>query len=182
MSNVSPEAASAAASLTAAELAALEESGQITKRPNFGALASVIGLSATKLEIAKGWQPTEKDLSLWRELRVITTTARGITVNCYLLWDEVSREAALFDTGWEAEPISKLIQENHSRCVISLSLTPTRTISPPWAKFARHFRKCGCIRVPKTRRWTSGIAKTISFTSAASASPIATRPGMPKMA
>lgn len=113
MSNVSPEAASAAAGLTVAELAVLEESGQIAKRPNFAALASLIGLSASRLEgIAKGWKPMEKDLSLWRELRVITTTAQGITVNCYLIWDEVSREAAIFDTGWDAQPILKLIEEN----------------------------------------------------------------------
>ena len=113
MLNVSPEAAATAAGLTPAELAALEESGQMTKRPNFAALTSLIGLSAPKLEgIASGWRPTEKDLSPWCELRVITTTAQNITVNCYLIWDEVSREAALFDTGWDAQPILKLIDED----------------------------------------------------------------------
>jgi glyoxylase-like metal-dependent hydrolase (beta-lactamase superfamily II) len=35
-----------------------------------------------------------------------------MAVNCYLVWDEVSREAALFDTGWEAPPILRLLQEN----------------------------------------------------------------------
>jgi len=35
-----------------------------------------------------------------------------MTVNCYLVWDEVSREATLFDTGWNAEPILALIAEN----------------------------------------------------------------------
>jgi hydroxyacylglutathione hydrolase len=113
MSNVSVEAAAVAAGLTPAELSALEESGQIAKRPNFIALASLIGLSAPKLEgVANGWRPAEKDLSLWCELRVITTSAQGLTVNCYLIWDEVSREAAIFDTGWEAQPILKLIEEN----------------------------------------------------------------------
>jgi glyoxylase-like metal-dependent hydrolase (beta-lactamase superfamily II) len=113
MSNVSTEAAAAAAGLTAAELAGLEESGQVTKRPNFAALANLTGLNAPKLEgMASGWRPAEKDLSIWRELRVITTTAQGITVNCYLIWDEVSREAALFDTGWDPQPILGLIEEN----------------------------------------------------------------------
>jgi glyoxylase-like metal-dependent hydrolase (beta-lactamase superfamily II) len=113
MSNVSTEAATTAAGLTAVELAALEESGQIAKRPNFASLASLTGLSAPKLEgIAKGWRPAEKDLSTWRELRVITTTAQNTTVNCYLIWDEVSREAALFDTGWDAQSILKTIEEN----------------------------------------------------------------------
>jgi glyoxylase-like metal-dependent hydrolase (beta-lactamase superfamily II) len=113
MSNVSAEAAASAAGLTPAELAALEESGRAVKRPNFASLASLLGLSAPKLEgIANGWRPAEKDLSIWRELRVITTTAQNTTVNCYLIWDEVSREAALFDTGWDAQPILKLIDEN----------------------------------------------------------------------
>jgi glyoxylase-like metal-dependent hydrolase (beta-lactamase superfamily II) len=33
-------------------------------------------------------------------------------VNCYLVWDEVTREAALFDTGWEADPVIGMIEEN----------------------------------------------------------------------
>jgi len=76
-------------------------------------LAPLLGLDGKKLqEIADGWLPSEKDLSIWRELRPFSTTAEGITVNCYLIWDEVSREAALFDTGWEAGGILKVIAEN----------------------------------------------------------------------
>jgi hydroxyacylglutathione hydrolase len=76
-------------------------------------LAQSVGLDGAKLKaIASGWHPTKKDLSVWRELRVITTSANDITVNCYLAWDEVSREAALFDTGWEAAPILKFLEEN----------------------------------------------------------------------
>src|ERR1017187_6135825 len=101
MSNVSAGAAARAAGLTETELAALEESGQITKKPNLAALAELVGLHRGKLEaIASGWLPSKKDLGAWRELRCITTTAGGMAVNCYLVWDEVSREAALFDTGW----------------------------------------------------------------------------------
>lgn len=110
---VSADAAARAAGLTEPELAALEESGQTSKPLNFAALAGLLGLSASKLEgIAKGWLPSEKDLSPWRELRVITTTHNGITVNCYLVWDEVSLDAALFDTGWDAAPVIKLVEEN----------------------------------------------------------------------
>jgi glyoxylase-like metal-dependent hydrolase (beta-lactamase superfamily II) len=70
-------------------------------------------LHATKLEtIAKGWLPAPVDLTICRELRIISTTADGIRVNCYLIWDEMTREAALFDTGWEAGPILTLITEN----------------------------------------------------------------------
>jgi hydroxyacylglutathione hydrolase len=113
MSNISVETAAKAAGLTEAELGALEETGQPPGQSNFTALAGLIGLNAGKLEsIAKGWAPSEKGLSTWCELRRITTSAQGITVNCYLAWDEVSREAALFDTGWEAQPILDLLAEN----------------------------------------------------------------------
>ncbi len=112
MTNVSAETAATAAGLSVAELSALEESGQVSRPPNFSALGSLIALNGAKLEnMAKGWQPSQVDLSLWRELKKITTT-RDYAVNCYLVWDEISREAALFDTGWEAEPIFKIIQEN----------------------------------------------------------------------
>jgi glyoxylase-like metal-dependent hydrolase (beta-lactamase superfamily II) len=113
MSNVSLEQAAPMAGLAPEELNAFEESGSVSKRPNFSALAAVVGLHGAKLEtLASGWKPGEKDLSLWRELRCITSSAQGITVNCYLVWDEVSRDAALFDTGWDAEPILKLLEEN----------------------------------------------------------------------
>ena len=107
MSNVPAGAAARAAGLTETELGALEESGQAMKKPNLGALAELVGLDAGKLEgIAGGWLPSENDLGAWRELRCITTTAEGMAVNCYLVWDEVSREAALFDTGWLEGPVA----------------------------------------------------------------------------
>ena len=113
MSNISAAAAARAAGLTEAELAELEESGQAPKKPNLAALAGLVGLHPEKLEaIARGWLPAVKDLSAWCGLRCITTTGGGMAVNCYLVWDEVSREAALFDTGWEAQPVATLIAEN----------------------------------------------------------------------
>jgi glyoxylase-like metal-dependent hydrolase (beta-lactamase superfamily II) len=111
MSNVPAEAVAKAAGLTPAELNALENSGQIAKRPDFAVLAGLIGLDARKLEdIASGWLPSPKDLGAWRELRQISTSRGGNAVNCYLVWDEVSREAALFDTGWEAQPVLDAIE------------------------------------------------------------------------
>ena len=113
MSQVSAAAAARAAGLTEAELAALEETGQASKKPNLAALAELVGLHPGKLEaIAHGWLPAVKDLSVWRELRCVTTDTGGMAVNCYLVWDEVSREAALFDTGWEAGPVAELVTEN----------------------------------------------------------------------
>jgi glyoxylase-like metal-dependent hydrolase (beta-lactamase superfamily II) len=115
MSGVEVETAARAAGLTAAELAELEESGRVPpgRTPDFGALAGLLGLHHVRLEaIAKGWTPSVKDLGQWRELRCVTTTSGNMAVNCYLVWDEVSRDAALFDTGWEAEPIFQLIAQN----------------------------------------------------------------------
>src|SRR5439155_20213932 len=111
--NVSIEDAAAAAGLTVEESSVLEETGKFRTRPNFQGLAKRLGLHGGKLEgIANGWLPQKRDLSLWRELRQITTAGTGFKVNCYLIWDEVTREAALFDTGFEAQPIFDLIAEN----------------------------------------------------------------------
>jgi glyoxylase-like metal-dependent hydrolase (beta-lactamase superfamily II) len=111
--NVSAEDAAAAAELSVNEFSALEETGRFARRPNFQALAGKLGLHTTKLEgIANGWRPQDRDLGTWRELRQITTAGTGFKVNCYLIWDEVTREAALFDTGFEAQPIFDLIAEN----------------------------------------------------------------------
>jgi glyoxylase-like metal-dependent hydrolase (beta-lactamase superfamily II) len=52
------------------------------------------------------------ELGTWRELRPITTTDGGMAVNCYLVWDEVTRDAALFDTGWSATPVFEMVREN----------------------------------------------------------------------
>lgn len=111
--NITPQAASKAAGLTESELASLEQLGQTAKSPNYAALAGVLGMNPAKLEgIAKGWLPEKPDLSLWRELRQITTRDDTMSVNCYLIWDEMSREAALFDTGFDVQPIFELIEQN----------------------------------------------------------------------
>lgn len=112
ISNVSEDVAAKASGLSASAFAVLEETGKPGGNINFSQLAPLIGLQPAKLEsIANGWTPSAKDLSAWRELRVFTTTAQDITVNCYLIWDEVSREAALFDTGWDAAPILKILAD-----------------------------------------------------------------------
>ncbi len=110
MSGVSSAAAAAAAGMSETELSALEETGRPARRPDFTALATLIGLDPAKLEgIADGWHPVETDLSPWHELRVVTTADEGMTVNCFLVWDEVTRDAALFDTGFEAQPARDII-------------------------------------------------------------------------
>ncbi|MGH7993959.1 MAG: MBL fold metallo-hydrolase [Limisphaerales bacterium] len=113
MSNVSTDAAARAAGISEAELAALEDSGRTGQRPDLAALARLVGLHPAKLAgVASGWLPAEPDLGVWRELRVFTTAGDGLTVNCYLVWDEVTRDAALFDTGFDARPLLDCIAEN----------------------------------------------------------------------
>lgn len=109
---LSLEAAAVAAGVTPQQLGATEKTGRL-ENIQIAALAKLIRLNPGKLQnIALGWLPEPQDLSQWRELRIVTTTRNDITVNCYLVWDEISREGALFDTGWDAEPVLKLIDEN----------------------------------------------------------------------
>jgi glyoxylase-like metal-dependent hydrolase (beta-lactamase superfamily II) len=106
MSKVSIAAAAGAAGISESELSELEASGKMAAKINFSKLAPSIGLNPGKLEaIANGWLPAKNDLGIWREIRVFTTSDEGLTVNCYLVWDEVTRDAALFDTGLDAKPI-----------------------------------------------------------------------------
>jgi hydroxyacylglutathione hydrolase len=110
---ISPEAAAQAAGVTPAALAQIEDSGQPTAGINYGGLGKLLAIDGAKLErIAKGWLPEPVDLGQWREFRVITTKGASYSVNAFLVWDEVTREAAMFDTGWDAAPALELISAN----------------------------------------------------------------------
>ena len=112
MTGVSASDAARAAGLSETEFSALEQSGNTPGKINFPELAKLLGLNAAKLEgVAKGWVPSKKDLSPWRELRQISTAEHGTEVHCYLVWDEVTREAALFDTGWNVAAVLKIVEE-----------------------------------------------------------------------
>jgi glyoxylase-like metal-dependent hydrolase (beta-lactamase superfamily II) len=113
MTRVAVDSAARAAGLAPDELTALEDAGKTKAPVSWDRLAAGLGLDASKLErFANGWTAAPVDLGQWRELRPITTSDAGITVNCYLVWDEVTREAALFDTGWKADPIFSLLEQN----------------------------------------------------------------------
>lgn len=109
---VSVGEAAALAGLEVPAYQRFEQTGQGSATLNLGRLAQRLGLAADRLAaIAAGWLPQPRELSRWRELRQITTTD-GMAVNCYLTWDPASREAALFDTGWEAQPVFELLGEH----------------------------------------------------------------------
>ena len=113
MTGVSAASAANAAAISELELATLEDSGQCAAKINFPALTAHIGLDAKKLQaIANGWLPAADDLQRWQHLRVFTTAGDGLTVNCWLAWDAATREAALFDTGIDAQPVLACLAEN----------------------------------------------------------------------
>lgn len=113
MKSLAAAVAAQIAGLGETDYATLEDSGQSPTKPNYAALAELLGLQGRKLEgVANGWLPAPKDLSHWRELRRLSTNGGGMEVHCYLVWDEVTRDAALFDTGWDAAPALKLIEEH----------------------------------------------------------------------
>lgn len=179
--SVTPETAAAAAGLSLAELTALEDSGACPKTPDYAALARCLGQDAKKLAgLAAGWQPAPVDLSAWRELRVFTTTGDGITVNCFLVWDEVTREAALFDTGWDATAIFATVAEErlqlkhlyithtHADHIAALTAvrekfpkirlhSNTKTAPPDQRNRANDFTQLGSLRI--TNRDTPGHAE-----------------------
>jgi hydroxyacylglutathione hydrolase len=114
MNQVTAAATAHAAEISEQDLSALEKTGKISGKINFVALGKILGLHPQKLEaIANGWLPSKKDLSQWRELRPFISAEDDLTVNCFLVWDEVQRDAALFDTGLDAQPILDCIAENN---------------------------------------------------------------------
>jgi hypothetical protein len=72
-----------------------------------------------------------EDLSHWRELRSISAG-----VNCYLVWDEISREGALFDTSSDNEAIFKMI-DGEGVQLRHVFLTHEQSIEPLRARFPK---------------------------------------------
>lgn len=111
--SVTPEAAAAAAGISVADYNDVEDSGKAPKTFNFNAVAKLLTLNGPNLQkIANGWLPKPVDTNQWCEFRMITSAGDGMTVNAYLVWDGASREAALFDTGFDAAPIIEIIEKN----------------------------------------------------------------------
>ena len=106
------ERAAAAARMRPEKLARFEERGKPSDGIDLGAVSELLNLDGNKLRrIVEGWLPAAHELSRWQCLRKIENDPGGIAVNCFLLWDRSSREAALFDTGWVAGPIADLLEQ-----------------------------------------------------------------------
>ena len=104
--------AAALAGVSEAHLKEWETEGGIGAVVNVTALAEGLGLDAAKsLRVAAGWVPAPVELGRWRELRVVTTV-EGFEVNSFVAWDSAMREAAIFDTGWFANDLFRIADEN----------------------------------------------------------------------
>ena len=153
---VSTEEAARLAGLSLEGYAGLERTGECSRPPDWVALAVRLGLDAAKLErVAHGWLPASRDLTRWRELRQITTS-EGMAVNCYLVWDEATREAALFDTGWDARPVFEEIAR-HSLGLKHLFITHGHSdhvaaLREIRERFPRVKLHCGSAQAPVDQR------------------------------
>jgi glyoxylase-like metal-dependent hydrolase (beta-lactamase superfamily II) len=104
--NAPSEVAAQAAGLSAEAYARVEETAKAPPDFNWDGVARLLSLNGRNLaRVAQGWLPKPVETTRWREFRMITTAGDDITVNCYLVWDEATREAALFDTGFDATAI-----------------------------------------------------------------------------
>jgi hydroxyacylglutathione hydrolase len=109
--DIAQEAAAKAAGLSLDELDAFQKFGESRKPVNYDALGELLGMDAAKLRgIANKWEPTPPDLLRWPGLRQVVSE-EGFAVNAYLVWDTQTKEAAIFDTGWSADGLFKIIEE-----------------------------------------------------------------------
>ena len=103
----------AVAGLSTEDYALLEGSGRCAGEPDYVAIAKPLGLDGQKLQrLASGWLPQPVDEGRWRHLRMFATSGSGMTVNCFLIWDDSTREAAVFDTGWDGAPLLAVAAEH----------------------------------------------------------------------
>jgi hydroxyacylglutathione hydrolase len=157
MGGISAADAATAGKLTPEQLDAFEQSGTPPTGIDWGGLAAKLDLGAAKLQaLAQGWQPAAVDISVWREFRQITTTGDGMSVNCFLVWDEVTRDAALFDTGFDATPIFALIDQ-HQLNLQHLFITHTHgdhvaALEPVQARYPKIRLHTGAASAPPQHR------------------------------
>ncbi|MCS1412092.1 MAG: Hydroxyacylglutathione hydrolase GloC [Verrucomicrobia subdivision 3 bacterium] len=110
--DISSEEVATAARTSAEQLAEFEKKGAPADGIDFANVAERLTLDGSKLQqVAEGWEPAAHDISKWHHLRQIETDDGGMAVNCFLLWDRSSGEAALFDTGWLLKPIADLLDQ-----------------------------------------------------------------------
>lgn len=106
------------------------------------AVAPILGLAEEKLVVSarKAWRPVELELT---GLFQANTPYHDMQVNAYLLWDEDSRKAVVFDTGANVTPLLEQIRKHglkveaifvthtHGDHIADLAQLKAETGSPP---------------------------------------------------
>ena len=83
---------------------------------DWDAAAAILGLHAARWRaLAEGWCPQPVSEDAWPGLRTVATAGSGMSVNAYVAWDPESREAAFFDTGFDAGPLLDLVAQHALR-------------------------------------------------------------------
>jgi hydroxyacylglutathione hydrolase len=101
------------AGIDQATLEQFESEGTIQQEPQWKPLCQRLHLEIDKfLSIHIGWTPQSQPPERIPQVRQIMTDDGGMEVNAYIVWDTETREAALFDTGWNSIPIEQYVQEN----------------------------------------------------------------------
>lgn len=109
---LSPQQLASAAGLDASQVAAIEAYRLTPERPAIERMAAGLKLDAGKLAAIAldGWLPAPKTLSQWGNIAMISSDYGSGIVNCYPQWDE-QRQAALFDTGVDANAVLRIIDK-----------------------------------------------------------------------
>jgi len=105
---LSDEQLSQRAGVSVSDLQASKQ-GQ-AKEPTLRNLAATLGLGADRLVASakKAWYPAARELA---GLAQFNTPYEDMTVNAYLAWDEVSKQAVAFDTGATSEPMLEFARQ-----------------------------------------------------------------------
>ncbi len=100
--------------------------GELPSEDTLRRLAIGVGLRPGPfLDLAfNRYQPKPFDEARWLGVVQIPSRYMDMIVNSYLIWDNPSREAILFDTGTELDPIRQMIDHHHLK-LITLCITHT---------------------------------------------------------
>lgn len=113
---VDEAAAAAAACVGLPAYQRWEATGTPPPGVDWQALGRLLTLDGGRLRRqSEGWRPAPVDLGQWHHLRQFSTHGNDMWVHAWLAWDPSTREAALFDTGFDATPILETLTREELR-------------------------------------------------------------------
>ncbi|MDG1891029.1 MAG: MBL fold metallo-hydrolase [Verrucomicrobiota bacterium] len=88
-----------------------ESDGVVPENARWNHVCELLALDTVKFqEILSGWNPDPVEQENMPQICRISTDDGGMEVHAYLAWDLESKEAMLFDTGWNPRPILGVIE------------------------------------------------------------------------